>query len=1192
MLVPQRATTRCLRGERVMTREHAWVRTLLTIGSGLVVLAGGCTTHNATEQQAIDTTADGVLTADQSAAALANLEKKQAKYDRRGGPKRADKPQEAIDFFMAQRLAPGMDGYPIQQIEETARQIRVREAQNRGASPGGIQGWEPIGPGNIGGRTRGFVIDPSNPDILYAGGVAGGVWKSTDAGASWIPTGDTLINLAVSSLAIDPNNTQVLYAGTGEGFFNGDSVRGLGIFKTTDGGASWTQLPSTVGSNFFYVNQVRISPTDSNRVFAATRSGVWRSTDGGATFDPVLRNPAQLSGSAPASNGSTGGALDLDIQPGSDPEVILAAFGTFQQDGLFRSADGGNTWTEVGTGSDLNIFNQGRMNVEFAPSNPNVAYIAMADNGDTGNAFGTFVNVFRTADAGQTWTAQANLGVGLNQFLFSNVPFGSGCFGNSNFAQGWYDNALAIDPLDEDIVWVGGVDLFRSDNAGQTFGLASYWYFDPTDPNYVHADHHALAFHPDYNGTTNQILYSGSDGGIARTENARASTSQNDCPFSGGGPLPGISWTQLNNGYAVTQFYHGDAAQTGELYIGGSQDNGTARGNSANPNQPWDRIVGGDGGYVAIDPTNPDIMYAETQNFPTMRKSTNGGNSFSDATNGITDSDGLFITPFIMDQNDPNTLFTGGGRPWRTTNGAASWQAVGPNFGNAGRISAIGIAQTDGDVVYLGYEDGYVATSTNARSASPTWTLRSNGLPAEAGFISWIAVDPTDAQTAYATSTTFGIDHIYKTTDGGVSWTSIDGIGAAGVPDIPVHSIVVRPTDPDTLYAGTELGVFVTTDGGTSWAPASSGMANTVVENIEFVGDDVLVAFTHGRSAFITQLSTQGIDIEPVGDVITTLQPGVPMTLAFSVTVTDDTIVGTPSVSFTRADTTGGSVNLAEISPGIWEGDLPGFDCGDDPTYSVAFVGAASGATSFPLSGAISTFVGTNSTLFADNAETDTGWTVSGDATDGQWQRGFPQGNDRGDPVADADGSGQAWLTDIDLGNTNSDVDNGTTTLTSPLLDAPAGSTVSYQYWFNDIPGGPADNDAFVVEVSENGGATYSTVRTITSVSSSWRADSLIAGIDYQPSSTLRVRFSASDGDPQGVIEAGLDDIAVTVQSCDDVTPCVADTNGDGLLTPADFNAWILAFNNQSPQCDQNDDGLCTPADFNAWILNFNTGCP
>ncbi|MEO0629638.1 MAG: hypothetical protein AAFY46_02785, partial [Planctomycetota bacterium] len=322
------------------------------IGSGLLVLAGGCSSTDSISERPADSRSliavDAPLSPERAASALANLERKKIKYDRRGGPKRADKPQEAVDFFLAQRLTPGMDGYPIRQIEETAGDIRVREAQNRGAAPGGIVGWEPIGPGNIGGRTRGFVIDPTNPNILYAGGVAGGVWKSTDAGASWTATGDTLINLAIASLAIDPNNTQVLYAGTGEGVFNGDAVRGLGIFKTTDGGATWTQLPSTVGSSFFYVNQVRISPTDSNRIFAATRSGVWRSTDAGATFEPVLANPFEL-GSSPSSNGSFGGALDLDIQPGSDPEVILAAFGTFEADGLFRSDDGGDTWTEVGT---------------------------------------------------------------------------------------------------------------------------------------------------------------------------------------------------------------------------------------------------------------------------------------------------------------------------------------------------------------------------------------------------------------------------------------------------------------------------------------------------------------------------------------------------------------------------------------------------------------------------------------------------------------------------------------------------------------------------------------------------------------------------------------------------------------------------------------------------------------------------
>ncbi|MEO1717320.1 MAG: hypothetical protein AAFR76_09435, partial [Planctomycetota bacterium] len=205
-----------------MVFARRWIRTGLVIGSGIALVSAGCTTQTNTGEAdgtSIDPS-DSVLTADQSSAALANLERKKVKYDRRGGPKRADKPQEAMDFFMAQRLTPQMDGYPIKQIEATAAEIRAREVQNRGVSPGGITGWEPIGPGNIGGRTRGFVIDPTNPDILYAGGVAGGVWKSTDAGASWTPTGDTLINLAIASLAIDPNDPNVLYAGTGEGVFN------------------------------------------------------------------------------------------------------------------------------------------------------------------------------------------------------------------------------------------------------------------------------------------------------------------------------------------------------------------------------------------------------------------------------------------------------------------------------------------------------------------------------------------------------------------------------------------------------------------------------------------------------------------------------------------------------------------------------------------------------------------------------------------------------------------------------------------------------------------------------------------------------------------------------------------------------------------------------------------------------------
>ncbi len=775
------------------------------------------------------------------------------------GPKRFDQPQQAMDFYLQQRLAERESEYPIEKLREAKREIELRESawlhESRSNSLGAVPSWTELGPSNYGGRTRSIAINPSNPDVMYAGGVSGGVWKSTDAGATWFTTDDLMLNLAVCALIIDSTNPDVIYAGTGEGFFNGGAVRGLGIFKSIDAGTSWAQLDGTVNGvpsgAFFRVNDLAQSTADPNRIYACTRFGVWKSLDAGQSWEVKIRNPSFIpSGPAPPSNG-TQGCLDLalrtDTAPGED--VILASFGSFSPDGLFRSTDSGETWAQVGAASDLLVPGQGRMSLAVSPSDNNVMFVSMADTS------GTMVNVFRSLDGGATWSPRLNNANPTSAFLLSNYVYGNGCFGSDSYSQGWYDNVIAVDPVNPDILWVGGVDLFRSDDAGANFYLASYWYFDRTDPNYVHADQHALVFHPDYNGTTNQILYSGSDGGVARTDNARAATSDEGCPP--GSPLPSIVWTQRNEGYGTIQFYHGDSAP-GDKFAGGTQDNGTFRVNSAAAPDGWAHVLGGDGGYAFIHPTNTNIMWAEYQNFPTIQKSTNGGASFFDATAGITDDDGLFITPFALDPTNPNILWTGGSRPWRTTNGAGSWSVAGPNLPLGSTISAIAVAPSNNNIVYLGFSNGYVARTTNGLAGSPSWTESISGLNS-GRFVSSVAVHPTDPSKAYCTYSGFvtspaTLNHVFKTTNGGSSWTSIDGIAAAGVPDIPCHWIAVHPTRPTELYVGTELGVFQSFDDGGSWAPINFGMPHTVVESLDFQGQCLLTAFTYGRGAFRAEL--------------------------------------------------------------------------------------------------------------------------------------------------------------------------------------------------------------------------------------------------------------------------------------------------------------------------------------------------
>jgi hypothetical protein len=774
--------------------------------------------------------------------------------------KRQDQPDGAMEFFRLKRAPVGERTIPVERYLMAREQMRVmpqfstaqsrflpsREAMVAEPEQLVLGTWTPLGPGNIGGRTRRILIHPTSPNIMYTAGVAGGVWRTTNSGATWTPLADLIANIAVNSLAMDPSNPNVLYAGTGEGYFNIDGVRGAGIFKTTDGGANWSQLLSTNTLDFQYVNDLVVSPVNSNRVYAGTRTGVWRSTDGGANWTRVLNPSIQ------------GGCLDLAIRTDQSTDYLFAACGTFVQATIYRNTDaaGSGTWTAVLTESQM-----GRTTLAIAPSNQNIIY-ALASS----NAGGQFEDglhaVFRSTSSGDpgSWTAQVRNtdSTQLNTVLLSNTvfAFGANCGLGSNqfYNQGWYDNVIAVDPADPNRVWAGGIDLFRSDDGGQNWGIASYWWAGDTNPAYVHADNHTIVFHPQYNGTTNRTMFVAGDGGIFRTDDARAPIATGNSAACNTGNT-GMQWKSLNNNYGVTQFYHGLPYPNGTTYFGGTQDNGTLRGTDSGGVNAWVEIHGGDGGYVAIDPTNTQILYAGNTGL-SIRKSTDGGASFAPATNGITNAGFLFISPFIMDPTSAQRLWTGGSALWRTSDAATSWTQASTNLAG-GSVSAIAVAPSNANHVLAGTSSGFIhrtdiGLTSNSGTAWPAAQPRT-------GYVSWVAFDPNNASIAYATYSSFGGTHVWRSTDGGASWTGIDGSGASGIPDIPVHSIVVDPNDSARLYLGTDLGVFTSTDSGATWAVENTGFANVVVESLALNtvgGATSLYAFTHGRGAWRVTVST------------------------------------------------------------------------------------------------------------------------------------------------------------------------------------------------------------------------------------------------------------------------------------------------------------------------------------------------
>jgi hypothetical protein len=799
-------------------------------------------------------------------------------------------PSEAQEFFALKRVPAAATSIPVERyLQATDHATRMpqhsipmdsllpprAEMPIAPAVAAALGGWTPLGPGNVGGRTRAILIDPLVPTTMYAAGVAGGVWKTTDGGTTWFPLADLIANIAVNSMAMDPADPNTVYAGTGEGYFNIDQVRGAGIFKTTDGGATWTHLASTNTADFHYVNKLVVSRNVPQRLYAATRTGVWRSSDGGTTWTRV-HNP-----------GVNGGCLDLALRTDQPTDYLFASCGTSVQARVYRNADAGGSGAWV---SALTETNMGRTSLAIAPSNQSVVY-AMAASNVSGNFRDGLHAVFRSTDSGSTWTARVRNTnpTKLNTVLLTNpvYAFLVECgFGSPNqfFNQGWYDNVLAVDPADSNRVWAGGIDLFRSDDGGSTWGLASYWWAKPpflpsVRPSYAHADQHAIVFHPQYDGVTNKTMFVGNDGGIFRTADARATTASSAlAPCDPANTT--VAWTSLNNNYGVTQFYHGVPYPGGTTYFGGTQDNGTIRGSDGAGVGGWAEILTGDGGYVAVDPTNTNVLYAEQTNL-SISKSTDGGMNFASAQNGITESDNqfLFIAPFTMDPSNSQRLWIGGWSMWRTTNGASSWSrasaalagtGVSPcNAPGAGCVSAIAVTPTNPNRVLAGMSNGYINRTTSALTSTSTTTW-SSALP-RSGYVSSIAFHPTDENIVYATYSSFdGGPHVWRSLDGGATWAGVDGSGATAIPNIPVHTIVVDPVNTARLYVGTDIGVFVSRDGGATWAVEVTGFAKVITETLAMGSVGVashLFAFTHGRGAWRVAIAggvTPSISVSPL----------------------------------------------------------------------------------------------------------------------------------------------------------------------------------------------------------------------------------------------------------------------------------------------------------------------------------------
>jgi photosystem II stability/assembly factor-like uncharacterized protein len=681
-------------------------------------------------------------------------------------------------------------------------------------------GWSSLGPGNIGGRTRTIVPHPTMQNTMWVGSVGGGVWRTDNGGQSWAPVDDLMANLAVTCLVMDPTNPNIIYAGTGEGFSNGDALRGAGIFRTTNA-TNWSQLSSTTGVNFQSINRLAMSP-NGNTLLAATPKGIFRSTD------PNRTTWTQV---------STNAVGDVDFHPTSNTNAIAGGLDNGQ---AYYTTDGGVTWKTATHASPWS----GRVELTYAKKDPLIVYASVQMSSG---------QIWRSTDGGKSYSKR-------------NTQLANGTHADYLGDQGWYSNAIwAGDPGNSDLVIVGGLDLYRSTNGGNLLVDISTWW----DKRSAHADQHVIVSHPGYNGTSNKIVFFGNDGGIFKANDVK--TVGNDAQ-----PPRVSGWQELDNTYGVTQFYGGAGNPTTGTIIGGAQDNGTIRFTPAGGSESWSEMFGGDGGYCAADPNDPNCFYGEYV-FLNIHRSLNGGSTSQYISgqfwNGaqwtwkpipfrITDAmnqQALFIAPFVIDPNNSNRILGGGVSLWRTNNAKApNTNSTGPIWatikGTTGsKISAIAIAPGNSDLIWVGYENGQVFKTVNGTQANPVWQridhTGTNPLT-PTRYCTRITIDPKNNQIVYVTFGGYNRGNVWKTTDGGVKWANIGNL----LPEAPVRSLAVHPRKSNFLYLGTEVGVFASEDSGATWGPTNEGPTNCSVDEL-FWMKEVLVCATHGRGMFTINLS-------------------------------------------------------------------------------------------------------------------------------------------------------------------------------------------------------------------------------------------------------------------------------------------------------------------------------------------------
>jgi photosystem II stability/assembly factor-like uncharacterized protein len=715
----------------------------------------------------------------------------------------------------------------------TLAEIRRSQAQAAALAENG-RTWQLLGPSNIGGRMTDLAVDPKQPDTVYVAASGGGIWKSTDAGQTFTPVWPSTNTQTIGALALGSDGT--LWAGTGEANPSGGGLTffGNGVYKSTDGGATWKHWGL---ANSGAIGKIVVDPTNPDRVFVAaagnlsgtaTQRGIYRVTDGEKDWKLVLPTP----------NSTTGG-VDLAIDPANHNRVYAALWDHHRNNGarvyggvgsgLFRSDDGGGTWTRLqnitdtaptdaagsGLTSDPSL---GRIGVALAPSDPNRVYVV------SGTQYGLDKGFYVSNDGGDSFVPGGRAG------------------GNSGYE--WWFGRLWVDPQDENHLFNADVNLRESTDGGTTWHVSSG----------VHADQHAMEWDPNVAGR----IYLGNDGGVYRSD-------QN-----------GVAGSWIHATYEpFNQSYHlAVATDDPTRLVTGLQDNGSVR--TWTPNSPpsdlsqWNAYGGGDGHEVLIDYSDHNIYYECSQVGVCTRHQDSGGTSQAFRFGTRHSSRITTDAPIALDPTNPSVIYFGGNVLDRSTDSGATFTQIsppgdyltgpvppdendqGPFYANEyATITWIAPAKTDPNTIYLGTDTGRL-WKTNDLGAH--WTeFTGKGLPTR--WVNSIVVDPNDADHVYVAYSGYRegdlAANVWETRDGGTSWTNISG----NLPNGPVEMLTYDSARGD-LYAATDLGVFTDKNGRTNWTRVGRALPNSPVLDVKISGNDkTLYAATFGRSVWSIPLA-------------------------------------------------------------------------------------------------------------------------------------------------------------------------------------------------------------------------------------------------------------------------------------------------------------------------------------------------